>query len=86
MAPVRVLAEYRLYTVKPSALEHLLHHVSGAARLDLTHIDRYGRDYDPSEWFIVPRDAFNLAVAIIVSGEVVDDVYDPTSRELLPCE
>ena len=84
MAPVRVVADYRLYNVKPSALEHLLHRVFAAVRLDLTQIDRKGRDYDPSEWFVVPRDAINLAVAMIVSGEIVDYVYDPLSQQLVP--
>lgn len=84
MAPVRVVADYRLYNVKPSALEHLLHRVFAAVRLDLTQIDRKGRDYDPSEWFVVPRDAINRAVAMIVSGEIVDYVYDPVSQQLVP--
>ena len=84
MAPVRVVADYRLYNVKPSALEHLLHRVFAAVRLDLTQIDRKGRDYDPSEWFVVPRDAINRAVALIVSGEIVDYVYDPASQQLVP--
>ena len=84
MAPVRVVADYRLYNVKPSALEHLLHRVFAAVRLDLTQIDRKGRDYDPSEWFVVPRDAINRAVAMIVSGEIVDYFYDPVSQQLVP--
>lgn len=86
MAPVRVVADYRLYNVTPSALEHLLHRVFAAVRLDLTQIDRKGRDYDPSEWFVVPRDAINRAVAMIVSGEIVDYVYDPVSQQLVPRE
>lgn len=84
MAPVRVVADYRLYNVRPSALEHLIHRVFAAVRLDLTQIDRNGQDYDPSEWFIAPREAINRAVAMIASGEIVDYVYDPMSRQLVP--
>lgn len=83
MAPVRVVADYRLYNVRPSALEHLLHRVFAAVRLDLTQIDRKGRDYDPSEWFIVPREVINQAVAMIMSGEIAEYVYDPTSQRLV---
>lgn len=86
MAPVRVVADYRLYNVRPSALEHLLHRVFAAVRVDLTQIDRNGQDYDPSEWFIAPREAINRAVAMIASGEIVDYVYDPMSRQLVPRE
>ncbi|WP_157270419.1 hypothetical protein [Paraoerskovia marina] len=30
-------------------------------RLDLTQIDRQGRDYDPSEWLAVPLEKINRA-------------------------
>lgn len=76
MAPVKIVADYRVYNVKASALESLLHRVFADVRLDLTQIDRKGQDYDPSEWFIVPRDAINQAVAMIMSGEITDYVYD----------
>jgi T5orf172 domain len=82
MAPVKVVADYRLYNVRPSALENLLHRVFAAARLDLTQIDRKGRNYDPAEWFVVPRHVINEAVAMVMSGEIVDYVYQPTSRQL----
>lgn len=83
MAPVRVVADYRLYNVRPSALEHLLHRVFAAVRLDLTQINRKGRDYDPSEWFVVPREVINQAVAMIMSGEIAEYVYDPAAQRLV---
>lgn len=83
MAPVEVVADYRLYNVRPSALEHLLHRVFAAVRLDLTQIDRTGRDYDPSEWFVAPRDVINQAVAMIMSGEIANCMYDPVVQRLV---
>ncbi|MGW9020457.1 GIY-YIG nuclease family protein [Leucobacter chromiiresistens] len=83
MAPVKIVADYRVYNVKASALEALLHRVFADVRLDLTQIDRKGRDYDPSEWFVVPRDAINQAVAMIMSGEITDYVYDRAQRRLV---
>lgn len=76
MAPVEIVADYRVYNVKASALEALLHRVFAEVRLDLTQIDGKGRDYDPSEWFVVPRDAINQAVALIMSGEITEYIYD----------
>lgn len=76
MAPVKIVADYRLYNVKASWLEHLLHRVFAEARLDLTQVDSTGRDYDPSEWFVVPRTAINAAVAMIETGEITGFVYD----------
>lgn len=72
MAPVKIVADYRVYNLKASALENLLHRVFADVRLDLTQIDRKGHNYDPSDWFVVPRDVVNQAVAMIMSGEIVD--------------
>lgn len=83
MAPVKIVAEYRVYNLKASALENLLHRVFADVRLDLTQTDRKGRDYDPSEWFVVPRDVINQAVAMIMSGEIVDYGYDKVQQKLV---
>jgi T5orf172 domain len=83
MAPVKIVADYRVYNLKASALENLLHRVFADVRLDLTQTDRKGRDYDPSEWFVVPRDVINQAVAMIMSGEIVDYGYDKVQQKLV---
>lgn len=83
MAPVKIVADYRVYNVKASALENLLHRVFADVRLDLTQIDGKGQDYDPSEWFIVPRDLINQAVAMIMSGEITEYVYDRQLNRLV---
>ena len=84
MAPVEVVADYRTYNLKASALENLLHRVFAEVRLDLTQIDRKGRDYDPSEWFVVPLNVIDQAIDLIISGEIVDYVYDAAQRALVP--
>jgi len=84
MAPVKIVADYRVYNVRASALEALLHRVFADVRLNLTQVDQKGRDYDPSEWFVVPPDVINRAVAMIMSGEIVDHVYDQKARQLVP--
>lgn len=83
MAPVKIVADYRVYNLKASGLEALLHRVFADVRLDLTQIDRNGRDYDPSEWFIAPRDVINQAVAMIMSGEITDYIYDRAQKRLV---
>ncbi|UJC78345.1 GIY-YIG nuclease family protein [Rhodococcus erythropolis] len=83
MAPVEVLADYRLYNVRASWLEHLLHRVFADVRLDLTQVNKDGRDYDPSEWFVVPLHVINQAVAMIMSGEITDYVYDNEREKLV---
>lgn len=83
MAPVKIVEDYRTYNLKPSALEHLLHRVFAEVRLDLTQIDRHGRNYDPSEWFVAPRNVINQAINMIMSGEIIDYVYDAELKRLI---
>lgn len=83
MAPVEVVATYRVYNVRASALENLLHRVFAAVRLNLTQVDLKGSAYDPSEWFVVPRDAIDQAIEMIVSGEIVHFRYDVATRRLV---
>lgn len=83
MAPVDVVADYRAYNLRASALENLLHRVFAEVRLDITQIDRKGRVYDPSEWFVVPRNVIDQVIELIISGDIVDYVYDAQDQRLV---
>jgi hypothetical protein len=83
MAPVDVVASYRTYNLKASALENLLHRVFAEVRLNMTQADRKGRDYDPSEWFVVPRTVIDQAIDLIISGKIVRYVYDAKAQKLV---
>jgi hypothetical protein len=83
MAPVEVVASYRTYNLKTSALENLLHRVFAEVRLDITQIDRKGREYDPSEWFVVPLNVLDQAIELIMSGDIVGYVYDSQAQRLI---
>jgi hypothetical protein len=83
MAPVDVVASYRTYNLKASALEHLLHRVFAEVRLNLTQTDRRGRAYDPSEWFVVSRHVIDQAIDLIISGDIVRYGYDAKAQKLV---
>ncbi|MES2093497.1 MAG: GIY-YIG nuclease family protein [Actinomycetota bacterium] len=83
MAPVEIVATYQTFNLNVVKFENLLHRVFAEVRLDLTQIDRKGRDYDPSEWFVVPRTVIDQAVELIVSGEIVKYVYDFNAQRLV---
>lgn len=83
MAPVEVVASYRTYNMKASALENLLHRVFAEVQLDLAQVDKHGHSYDPSEWFIVPRTVIDQTVDLIMSGEIIEYVYDNAQKRLV---
>ena len=82
MAPIELVASYRAYNLRASALESLLHRVFAEVRLDITQIDRKGRDYDPTEWFVAPLNVIDQAIELILSGDIVDYVYDARAQKL----
>lgn len=83
MAPVEIVATYRAYNLRPSALEHLLHKVFAGVRLDASVVDEVGGSVASTEWFVVPLPVIDRAIDLIMSGEIVDYVYDPAVGELV---
>lgn len=86
MAPVEVVADYRAYNLRPSALEHLLHRVFASARLDASIVDSAGGAVNANEWFLVPFPVIDHAVDLILSGDIVNYVYDPAQQDLIEIE
>lgn len=83
MAPVEIIASYRTYNLKASVLEHLLHRVFAAVRLQVSQVGKDGRIYEPSEWFSVPLPVINQAIDLISSGDIVNFMYDKGTRRLV---
>lgn len=83
MAPVEIIASYRTYNLKTSALEHLLHRVFADAQLQMSQVGKDGRSYEPSEWFSVPLPIINHAIDLITSGDIVDYTYDAAAQQLV---
>lgn len=83
LAPVEVVAEYRLYNINRTRLERLLHRVFESARLDLALPDRFGTEVQPREWFLVPLTAIDEAVSRIKDGSITEVRYDPASASFI---
>lgn len=83
LAPVEIVAEYRLYNINRTRLERLIHRVFERARLDLVLPDRFGSEVQPREWFLAPLPAIDDAVSRIKDGSIVEYEYDPVSASLV---
>ena len=83
LADVDVVATYRLFNINRSRLEHLIHRVFAAARLDLTINDRFGHPVQPREWFLVPLSVINEVVERIRDGSIEGVAYDPATASLV---
>jgi hypothetical protein len=79
LAPVDVVATYKLYEVNRKRLEALIHRVLGAVRFNIEIPDRFGKPVRPREWFLVPLPIIDELVARIGDGSIVGMTYDPSS-------
>ena len=75
-APVKIVASWKVYNVKASAFEDMIHHLFDNVQLQVdTGLAR------PKEWFIVPFEIIDQAVHYIIEGTPV--AYDHTIQKLI---
>jgi hypothetical protein len=80
LADVEVVATYNINRAR---LESIFHRLFGAARLDLTILDRFGQPVKPKEWFLVPLQVIDDAVEKIRDGSITEFSYDPHTAKLV---
>jgi len=51
--------------------------------LEIDVFDEKGIRHTPREWFIVPIEAIERAIALIISGEIVNYRYDKEEEKIL---
>ncbi|HBG27618.1 MAG: hypothetical protein A2Y10_15730 [Planctomycetes bacterium GWF2_41_51] len=83
MAPVSVVAVFQCYNMNPQKLEQLLHNFFGNSCLNIDVFDKNGSRHIPREWFIAPLSVIEDAIQFIISGEIIDYMYDPIRQEII---
>jgi T5orf172 domain. len=83
LAGVEVVATYKLHNLNRIKLENIFHRLFGAAQIDLTIKDRFGRPVKPREWFLVPLQVIDEAVQSIRDGSITNKIYDPETAHLV---
>lgn len=83
LAPVEVVAEYKLHNVSRSKMEAIFHRLFAGVQLDVSIDDRFGRPVKPKEWFVVPLQVIDEAVTRIRDGSITAMVYEPRMARLV---
>jgi hypothetical protein len=86
LAPVEIVAEYKLHNLSRTKLENIFHRLFSAVQLDLTIEDRFGKPVKPREWFVVPLQVIDEAVERIRDGTITRLVYDTRTAGLVSDE
>ena len=80
MARVHPVVAFDCFNLNPQKLELLLHKFFGKVCLEVDVFDKSGKRYTPREWFIAPLPVIEEAIELIISGKIIDYVYDEESK------
>jgi hypothetical protein len=83
MAPVKIISTYKCFNLNPQKFELLLHTFFGSNCLEVAVTDEAGRSHKPREWFIAPLPAIELAVQLVINGEIIHYRYDEVSEDVV---
>lgn len=80
MAPVHIVETFECFNLNPQKLELLLHRFFGTVCLEVDVFDNAGKRHTPREWFIAPLPIIEEAIELIISGDIVNHVYDDEAK------
>jgi len=83
MADVMLVTEYQTYNLNPQKLEILIHTFFAESCLNLDVFNSEGKRYTPREWFIVPLHVIEIAIKLLINGEIVNYRYDSQQQEIV---
>jgi hypothetical protein len=80
---MRAYSVYEAYNMNTQKFEQLIHKFFGKVCLN---VDIYGDDgnrYAPREWFVLPLEAIERTIELIITGEIINYRYDERNEELV---
>jgi hypothetical protein len=83
MADVAVVSEFQTYNLNPQKLELLLHTFFAESCLNIDIFDKDGVRYTPREWFVIPLHIIEIALKLLINGEIVNYRYDIQKQEIV---
>jgi hypothetical protein len=83
MAAVHHVSSYKCFNMNAQKFENLLHTFFGKACLDIEVADADGKMCKPREWFIAPLKAIEMAIQLLINGEIVHYRYDLVSEQVI---
>ena len=76
LAPVEIVATWKLANIRRFRFEQTIHRVFGSAQMQLRIPDRFGLPVEPREWFVVPLPVVDEVMRRIQDETITNFVYD----------
>ena len=77
MAPVRIVATYKVVNMHSQKFEDLVHQLLKPVQYQVMVYDDQGGAHQPMEWFIVPLPVVDVIIKKIMDGTIVGYTYNP---------
>lgn len=77
MAPVRIVATYKVVNMNSQKFEDLVHQLLKPVQFLVSVFDDKGTEHEPQEWFIVPLPVVDVIIQKIMDGSIVGYTYNP---------
>lgn len=77
MAPVKIIATYKVVNMKSQKFEDLVHQVLKSAQYHVKVTDEKGEEHEPKEWFVVPLSIVDSIIEKILDGSILNYSYNP---------
>ncbi|MBQ3700714.1 MAG: GIY-YIG nuclease family protein [Prevotella sp.] len=82
MAPVKIVATYKVVNLNSQKFEDLVHQLLMAVQFQVVVYDEMGIAHQPKEWFVVPLAVVDVIIRKIMDGSIVGYTYN-TQMECL---
>lgn len=83
MASVKIVSAYKCFNLNPQKFELFLHTFFGSNCLNIAVTDEVGRPHKPREWFVAPLPAIEMAVQLLINGEIVNYRFDGSTEQVV---
>jgi len=83
MAPVKIESSWMCYNMNAQKFESLIHRFFGHTCLEVDVFDNNGIRHTPREWFVVPLNAIEQAITLLISGDIVNYKYDKENEVII---
>ena len=77
MAPVKIIATYKVVNMNSQKFEDLVHLLLKPVQFQVTVYDEKGFEHQPQEWFVVPLPVVDVIIQKIMDGTIVGYTYNP---------
>lgn len=76
MAPVKIVATYKVVNLNSQKFEDLIHQLLMPVQFQVLVYDENGIEHQPQEWFIVPLPVVDVIIKRIMDGTIVGYTYN----------